>query len=82
MTIMKKIVDCMFDESHMLDWDHTEIVELQNFAKKILGKVPNIELLCLLQGFIKNCTKLVPLVEFVDGFDFVLLERHSENNNF
>ena len=65
----------------MLDCDHTEIVELQTFAKQILGKVPNFELLQPLRGFIKKCTNLVPLVEFVDGFGFVL-ERHNENNNF
>ena len=53
MTIIKEIVDCIFDENHMLDWDHTEIVELKTFAKQILGKVPKSE--------------LVPLVEFVDG---------------
>ena len=53
MTIIKEIVDCIFDENHMLDWDHTEIVELKTFAKQILGKVPKFE--------------LVPLVEFVDG---------------
>ena len=45
MTIIKEIVDFIFDENHMLDWDHTEIVELQLFAKQILGKVPNFELL-------------------------------------
>ena len=28
MTIIKEIVDCIFDENHMLDCDHTEIVEL------------------------------------------------------
>ena len=44
MTIIKEIVDCIFDENHMLDWDYTEIVELQTFAKQILGKVPNFEL--------------------------------------
>ena len=71
----------MFDENHTLDWDHTEIVEPQSFAKKIFGKVPNFELLLPLHGFIKNCTKLVPLVESVDGFDFVL-ERYNEDTNF
>ena len=29
MTIIKEIVDCIFDENHMLDWDHPEIVERQ-----------------------------------------------------
>ena len=81
MPIIKEIVDCIFDENHMLDWDHTEIVEIQTFTKQILGKVPNFELLRPLRGFIKKCTKLVPLAEFVDGFDFVL-ERHNQNNNF
>ena len=38
MTIIKEIVDCMFDESHMLYWADKEIVELQTFAKQILGK--------------------------------------------
>ena len=26
---IKEIVDCIFDENHMLDWDHPEIVERQ-----------------------------------------------------
>ena len=80
MIIIKEIVDCIFVENHMLDWDHTEIVPLQTFAKQILGKVPNFELLRPLRG-IKNCKKLVPLVEFLDGFGFVL-EIHNEINNF
>ena len=29
MIIIKEIVDCIFDENHMLDWDHPEIVERQ-----------------------------------------------------
>ena len=45
MTFIKEIVDCIFDENHMLDWDHTESVQLQTFAKQILEKVPNFELL-------------------------------------
>ena len=46
--IIKEIFSCMFDENDVLDWDHTEIVELQIFAKQILGKVPNFKLLRLL----------------------------------
>ena len=65
----------------MLDWDHTEIVELNIFVKHILEKLPNFELLRPLLGFIKKYTKLVPLLKFVDGFDFVL-KRHNEKNNF
>ena len=57
MSIIKEIVDCMFNENEMLDWDHINIVELQNFAKQIVEKVPNFELLQPLQGFIKKCTK-------------------------
>ena len=60
---------------------HTETVELQTLAKHILGKVPNFQLLQPLRDFIKKCTKLVPLVVFVDGFDFVS-ERHNQNKNF
>ena len=45
MTITKEIVDCMFDENHMLDWAHKETVELQTFVKQILGKAPNFKLL-------------------------------------
>ena len=81
MIIIKEIADCIFDESHILDWDHTEIVELQTFAKQILGNVPNFKLSRPLRGFIRKCTKLVSLVQFVDVFHFVL-ERHNENNNF
>ena len=60
----------------MLDWAYKEIVELKPFAKQILGKVSNFELLRPLRSFIKKCTKSIPLVEFVDGFDFTL-ERHN-----
>ena len=35
----------MFDQNHMLDGAHKEIFELQTFAKQILGKFPNFELL-------------------------------------
>ena len=80
-TIIKEIVGYTFDENHMFDWNHTEIVELQTFAKQILGIVPNFELLRPLRGFVKKCRKLLPLVEFLDGFDFVL-ERHNGNSNF
>ena len=45
MTIIKEIIGFIFDENHILDWDHTEIVELQTFVKQILGKVSNFELL-------------------------------------
>ena len=76
MTIIKEIADCMFDENHMVDWAHKEIVELQTYAKQILGKVPNFELLRPLQSFIKKCTMSVPLVELVDDFDFTL-KRHN-----
>ena len=76
MTIIKEIVYCIFDENHMLDWAHKEIVELQTFAKQIIRKLPNFELLQPLQSLIKKCTKSVPLVEFVDCFNFTL-ERHN-----
>ena len=72
LTIIKEIVDCMFDENHMLDWAHEEIVELQTFTEQNLGKVPNFGLLRPLRSVIKKCTKSVPLVEFVDCFDFTL----------
>ena len=76
MTIIKEIVDCMLDENLLLDWAHKELVEIQTFAKRILGKVPNFELFLSLQSFMKKCTKLVSSVKFVDGFDFTS-ERHN-----
>ena len=76
MTIIKEIVDFMFDENLLLDCAHKQIIELQTFAKQILGKITNFELLRPLWNFIKKCTKSVPLVEFVDGFDFTL-EIHN-----
>ena len=50
------------------------IRKLSNYklAKQILVKVQNFELLRPLRSFIKKPTKSVPLVEFVDGFDFTL----------
>ena len=72
MTIIKKIVDCMFDGNRMLDWARKEIVELQTYAKQILRKVPNFEFLRPQQSFTKKCTESIPLVEFVDGFDCTL----------
>ena len=33
MSIIKEIVGCILDESHMFDWAHKEIVKLQTFAK-------------------------------------------------
>ena len=71
----------MFDENILLDWAHKEIVELQTFAKQIIGNIPNFELLRPLWSFIKKCTKSIPLVEFVDGFDFTL-EMYNQENNF
>ena len=81
MSIIKEIIHCMFDENILLDWAHKENVEVQTFAKQILGKIPNFELLRPLRSFIKKCTKSIPLVEFVDGFDFTL-EMHNQENNF
>ena len=66
----------MFDDNLLLDWAHKELVEIQTFAKRIFGKVPNFESLLPLRSFIKKCTKSVPSVKFVDGFDFTL-ERHN-----
>ena len=71
MSIIKEIIHCMFDENILLDWAHKENVEVQTFAKQILGKIPNFELLR---------PKSIPLVEFVDGFDFTLEMRNQENN--
>ena len=71
MTIIKQIVDSMFDENHMLDWTHKKLSSC-----KLPGKVPNFELLQPPRSFIKKCTKSVPLVEFAYGFDFTL-ERHN-----
>ena len=45
MTIIKEIVDFMFDENLLLDCAHKQIIELQTFAKQILGKITNFELL-------------------------------------
>ena len=76
MTFIKEVVDYMFDENLLLDWALKEIFELQILAKQILGKEPNFELLRPFRNFIKKCTKSLPLVEFVDGFDFTL-EMHN-----
>ena len=52
MTVIKETLVWMFDENHMFDWTHKEIVELldvahkeivelQTFSKQILRKYPS-----------------------------------------
>ena len=70
--IIKQLVDCILDNDRVLDWAHTEVLELHGFAKDILGKVAAFELLRLVRTYIKKCTKLVPQIKFVDKFDFLV----------
>ena len=52
-----------------------------NFCKTNPWKSPQFWIITTAARFYKKCTKLVPLIEFLDGFDFVL-ERLNENYNF
>jgi len=72
MEIIKQIVDCILDGDHILSWAHVEVLELNNSAKEILGKVPTFDLLKPLRGYIKKCNSSVPQVQFIDEFDFVV----------
>ena len=70
-TIIKELIDCILDNSYVLDWAHTEISELHGFSKEILCKVPTFELLRPVRTFIKKCTKLITQIAFVCEFDFL-----------
>ena len=68
-TIIKQLIDCILNNNHVLDWAHTEVLELHGFAKEIIGKVPTFEMLRLIRNYIKKCAKLIPHTKFVDEFD-------------
>ena len=51
MTIIKKIVDCMFDGNRMLDWARKEIVELQTYANLLVEFVDGFD--CTLESSLK-----------------------------
>ena len=70
-TIIKKLIDCILDNGHVLDWAHSEILQLHDFSKEILCKVPTFELLRRVRIFIKKCTRLIPQIAFVHEFDFL-----------
>ena len=62
------MIDYILD-NHVLDWAHTEVSELHDFAKDFV-KVPTLELLQPVRTYIKKCTNLKPQIKFVDEFDF------------
>ena len=72
---IKRLIDCILYNNHVLDWAHTEVSELHGFAKEILGKVPTFELLRPVRTYIKKWAKLIPQVKFVDEFDFVVEKK-------
>ena len=41
----------------MLEWIHEDVVELHNFGKDIVGKIPNFDLLRPLRVFFKEMYK-------------------------
>ena len=49
-------------------WNYYEILELNSFGKNIDGKMSNFELTKPLRTYVKKCSKLVPVVEFIDRF--------------
>ena len=50
------------------------IIELKNFGKEILGKIPNFELMKPIRNFMKKYAKLTPQVQFVDNFGFEIID--------
>ena len=57
MIIIKEIVDCIFDENHMLDWDHPEIVERQT-CKANLWKSTTLWIITTAARFYKEMHKV------------------------
>ena len=79
MNIVTDVIDCIYDGIPVLEWNHQDVIELHNFGKVIVGKIPNFDLLKPLRSFIKKSVKLVPQVRFIDApIDF---ERIVENDN-
>ena len=69
----------IYDGIPVLEWNHQDVIELHNFGKVIVGKIPNFDLLKPLRSFIKKSVKLVAQVRFIDApIDF---ERIVENGN-
>ena len=73
MFIIKEIVDSIYYNRKLLTWGHDEIIELKNFGKNIIGKIPEFECLTPLRKFIKKLTKLtITEVDIYNNIDFSL----------
>ena len=57
MDIFTEIVNCIYDNERMLEWIHEDVVELHNFGKDIVGKIPNFDLLRPLRVLFKEMYK-------------------------
>ena len=42
--LIKQITDSIYDNTHILEWEYNEILELDNFKKDIIGKISSFEL--------------------------------------
>ena len=60
------------DNNGVLYCVHTDVPELQVFAREIFDKVPTFQLLQTVKTYVKICTKLVPHIKFVDEFDILV----------
>ena len=45
MNIVTDVIDCIYDGIPVLEWNHQDVIELHNFGKVIVGKIPNFDLL-------------------------------------
>ena len=72
MQVIKEVIDSIYHNNKMLEWNHFEIKKLRNFGENVIGKLPGFELLKPLRAYIKKLSNVVPVVNFVDQIDFTL----------
>ena len=73
MDIVIGVVNCIYNEEHLLDWVHEDVTELKNFSKACIGKIPNFDLLKGLRAYMKKCANVVPSIKFIDEVDFSII---------
>ena len=67
--VMIQVCNFIYNDQILDSWYHNEIKELQMFGQKFSGKHFTFENLKTLRTYIKNCSKNIVQVHFVDEFD-------------
>ena len=71
MTAVTEIIDSLLYHEAILTWDHNELSNLKKIGQKIVGKIPDFDDLKPLRTLIKQYSKSVPDINFVDEISFL-----------